>query len=67
MYVLCVNDKFDSSINDILGIFDNYELALENKNKVIDKLEKGLELYIVHYDLNVLEDYDIEPFIVGGF
>lgn len=67
MYVLCVNDKFNNSINDILGIFDNYELALENKNKVIDKLEKGLELYIVHYDLNVLEDYDIEPFIVGGF
>ena len=67
MYVLCVNDKVNNSINDILGIFDNYELALENKNKVIDKLEKGLELYIVHYDLNVLEDYDIEPFIVGGF
>lgn len=67
MYVLCVNDKFNGSINDILGVFDNYELALENKNKIIDKLENGLKPYIVHYDLNVLEDYDIEPFIVGGF
>ena len=66
MYVLCVNDKFNNT-NDILGVFDNYELALENKNKIIDKLENGLEPYIVHYDLNVVEDYDIEPFIVGGF
>ena len=67
MYVLCVNDKINSSINDILGVFDNYELALENRNKVIDKLEKGLEPYIVYYALNILEEYDIEPFIVGGF
>lgn len=63
MFILAVVSKYDNEINDVIGVFDTYEKAQEKQQELKLRFDKEYRLYVIKYELNVVEEHDIESFL----
>lgn len=63
MFILTVVSKYDNEINDVIGVFDTYEKAQEKQQELKLRFDSEYRLYVIKYELNVVEEHDIESFL----
>lgn len=63
MFLLNVISKYDNEINDIIGVFDNYEKAQEKQQELKLIFDDEFKIYIIKYELNKIMEEDITSYL----